>query len=63
MNARLFARLTVRIARGARARLLLFVACMSVGVAAVVGVASVVDAIEQGIRARSRELLGGDFLD
>jgi putative ABC transport system permease protein len=61
MSARLFLLLSLRVARGARARLLLFVACMSVGVAAVVGVASVIDAIEQGIRARSRELLGGDL--
>ncbi len=61
MNARLFALLTWRAARGARARLVLFVACMSVGVAAVVGVASVIDAIERGLRARSRELLGGDL--
>lgn len=61
MNIHLFARLTLRSARGARARLVLFIACMSVGVAAVVGVASVIDAVEQGIRARSRELLGGDL--
>jgi putative ABC transport system permease protein len=61
MSFMLFVRLTLRAARGARARLLLFVASMSVGVAAVVGVASVIDAIEHGIRARSRELLGGDL--
>jgi putative ABC transport system permease protein len=61
MSPRLFTLLTLRAARGARARLLLFVACMSVGVAAVVGVSSVVDAVEHGIRARSRELLGGDL--
>ncbi|HKU41247.1 MAG TPA: FtsX-like permease family protein [Polyangiales bacterium] len=61
MNLRLFLRLLWREARGARARLAFVLACLSVGVAAVVGVAALVDAVELGIRARSRELLGGDL--
>ncbi|HKP60885.1 MAG TPA: hypothetical protein VJV78_29350 [Polyangiales bacterium] len=61
MSFGLFLRLLWREARGARARLLFVLACLSVGVAAVVGVAALIDAVELGIRARSRELLGGDL--
>lgn len=50
-----------RESRGARGRLLFFAACVAVGVTAVVGVAALSDAVELGIRARSRELLGGDL--
>ncbi len=57
----MFARMLWRESRGARSRLLFFGACVAVGVAAVVGVASLVEAVELGIRARSRELLGGDL--
>lgn len=61
MSLTLFLRTMWRESRGARGRLLFFVACLSVGVAAVVGVASLVSAMELGIRARSRELMGGDL--
>lgn len=61
MSFALFARMLWRESRGARTRLLFFGACVAVGVAAVVGVAALVDAVEFGIRARSRELLGGDL--
>jgi putative ABC transport system permease protein len=50
-----------RESRGARGRLLFFAACVAVGVSAVVGVAALSDAVELGIRGRSRELLGGDL--
>jgi putative ABC transport system permease protein len=61
MSFSLFVRMLWRESRGARSRLLFFGACVAVGVAAVVGVAALVDAVELGIRARSRELLGGDL--
>jgi putative ABC transport system permease protein len=61
MSFQLFARMLWRESRGARSRLLFFCACVAVGVAAVVGVAALVDAVDFGIRARSRELLGGDL--
>jgi putative ABC transport system permease protein len=50
-----------RESRGARGRLFFFGACVAVGVAAVVGVAALIDTVELGIRMRSRELLGGDL--
>ena len=61
MNLRLFFRTMWRESRGAKGRLFFFGACLTVGVAAVVGIAALVDAMELGIRARSRELLGGDL--
>ena len=61
MSPALFFRTMARQSRGARGRLAFFVACVSVGVAAVVGVAGIVDTVELGIRTRSRELLGGDL--
>lgn len=61
MSFSLFLRMLWRESRGARSRLIFFGACVAVGVAAVVGVAALVDAVELGIRARSRELLGGDL--
>jgi putative ABC transport system permease protein len=61
MSLSLFFRMLWRESRGARSRLVFFGACVAVGVAAVVGVAALVDAIELGIRGRSRELLGGDL--
>jgi putative ABC transport system permease protein len=50
MSFALFARMLWRESRGARSRLLFFCACVAVGVAAVVGVAALVDAVELGIR-------------
>ncbi|MET0391074.1 MAG: FtsX-like permease family protein [Polyangiales bacterium] len=54
-------RMLVRQGRAARGRFAFFVACIAAGVAAVVGVAALSDAVEHGIAARSRELLGGDL--
>lgn len=61
MTAALFFRTMWQQARGSRGRMAFFIACVSVGVTAVVGVAAIVDTIELGIRMRSRELLGGDL--
>lgn len=61
MSLTLFLRTMGRQARGARGRMAFFVACVAVGVTAVVGVAAIVETIELGIRTRSRELLGGDL--
>jgi putative ABC transport system permease protein len=61
MTFALFWRSLWRESRGARGRLLFFAACVAVGVTAVVGVAALSDAVELGIRTRSRELLGGDL--
>ena len=51
----------LRESRGARGRLLFFVACLAVGVAAVTGVAGLVGGVEAGVRARSREVLAADL--
>lgn len=50
----------VRESRGARGRLVFFVLCLALGVAAVTGVAALVASIESALRAQSRELLGAD---
>lgn len=61
MTPRLYLRTMWRQSRGARGRMFFFCACVAVGVAAVVGVSTLVDSVEAGIRARSRDLLGGDL--
>lgn len=61
MNIGLFLRTMARQSRGSRGRMAFFIACVAVGVTAVVGVAAIIDTIELGIRMRSRELLGGDL--
>lgn len=61
MSARLFARLLWRQARGSRARFGLLALSVALGVTSLVGVLSASDAIEAGLRLRSRELLGGDL--
>ena len=50
-----------RESRGARGRLAFFTACVAIGVAAVVGVAGLSGGLEDGLRARSRELLAADL--
>ncbi|MBL8857360.1 MAG: FtsX-like permease family protein [Planctomycetes bacterium] len=52
----------LRESRGARGRLLFFTACLAVGVAAIVGVAALSQAIDDGLRAQSRELLAADIV-
>ena len=51
----------LREARGSKGRTLFLGACIALGVAAVTGVASLVEAVEAGVRAKSRELLAADL--
>lgn len=50
-----------RDSRGQRSRLLFFIVCLSIGVAAVTSVSSFARAIDQGIRAEARQLLAADL--
>ncbi len=50
-----------RDSRGSRGSLVFFVACVAIGVAAVVAVDGVARAIDAGLRSRSRELLAADI--
>lgn len=61
MRARGVLTFVLREARGARGRLAFFGACITIGVAAVVGVASLSSALDEGMRSRSRELLAADI--
>ncbi len=51
-----------RESRGSRGRLVFFVACLAVGVAAVVAVAGLAESIDAGIRGEARTLLGADLV-
>ncbi|MGH9360654.1 MAG: hypothetical protein ACRD2T_01965, partial [Thermoanaerobaculia bacterium] len=51
----------LRESRGARGRLAFFVACLGVGVAAVVAVAGLSASLDQGIRSEARQLLAADL--
>ncbi|HEX5757934.1 MAG TPA: FtsX-like permease family protein, partial [Thermoanaerobaculia bacterium] len=51
----------LRESRGARGRLVFFVACLAVGVAAVVAVAGLSASLDQGIRGEARQLLAADL--
>ena len=61
MNAGLYLRLARREARGSRGRIAFFVACLAVGVAAVVAVAGLAASLDAGIRAQARPLLAADL--
>ena len=61
MNTRLLLRMMWRQTRGSRARALFFAACIACGVAALVAVGALVQAVDAGLAVRSRELLGGDL--
>lgn len=61
MSLRWLARMWLRSWRAAPGRFAFLIACLATGVAGVVGVAALSTAIEQGLAARSRELLGGDL--
>ncbi|HEY6879377.1 MAG TPA: FtsX-like permease family protein, partial [Polyangiales bacterium] len=56
-----YLRMGFRELRGAPVRATFFVICLSIAVAALVAVASVGSAVEQGLHAHARELLGGDL--
>jgi putative ABC transport system permease protein len=51
----------LRESRGARGRLAFFVACLSVGVSAVVAVAGLSSSLDEGIRTEARQLLAADM--
>jgi putative ABC transport system permease protein len=53
--------LAARECRGSTGRMAFFAACLSVGVAAVVAVAVLSQALDRGIRAQARELLAADI--
>lgn len=61
MRADRLLRLVLRDSRGARGHLLFFIACLSVGVAAVVAVAGLGASLESGVQERARELLAADL--
>jgi putative ABC transport system permease protein len=51
----------LRESRGSRGRLAFFVACLSVGVSAVVAVAGLSSSLDEGIRTEARQLLAADM--
>ncbi|MFP5288624.1 MAG: ABC transporter permease [Thermoanaerobaculia bacterium] len=61
MSPRFFWNTLVRESRGARGRLAFFVACLSVGVAAVVAVAGMSASLDEGVRTEARQLLAADL--
>ena len=63
MKTRSWLALALRESRGSAGRLVFFVACLSVGVAAVVAVAGLSQALDDGIQAQARQLLAADLAD
>jgi len=61
VRARSWLALAAREARGASGRLAFFAACLGVGVAAVVAVAGLSRALDDGIQAQARQLLAADL--
>jgi putative ABC transport system permease protein len=61
LRASLYLRTLGRESRGARARLAFFIACLSVGVSAVVAVAGLSSSLDDGIRVEARQLLAADL--
>ncbi|MEM7479547.1 MAG: FtsX-like permease family protein [Acidobacteriota bacterium] len=61
MKARTYWQLLKRESRGTRRQLLFFIACLAVGVTAVVSVAGLSAGLEAGIRTQSRSLLAADL--
>jgi putative ABC transport system permease protein len=56
-----FVRTLLRESRGSRGRLTFFIACLAVGVSAVVAVAGLSASLDQGIRREARQLLAADL--
>ena len=50
-----------RESRGSRSKLVFFVACLAIGVAAVVAVAGFCEGLDRGVRAEARQLLAADL--
>jgi putative ABC transport system permease protein len=61
LRAALVVAAALRESRGARGRLVFFVLCLALGVAAITGVAALVASVEHALQAQSRELLGADL--
>src|SRR5262245_20565242 len=61
LGARFYLRALRRESRGARGRLTFFVACLAVGVAAVVAVAGLAASLDRTIRGEARQLLAADI--
>jgi putative ABC transport system permease protein len=61
MTARSYLRFLRRESRGSRGRLAFFIACLAVGVAAVVAVAGIAAGLESGVRREARRLLAADL--
>jgi len=61
MTPAFFFRTLLRESRGSRGRLLFFIACLSIGVAAVVAVAGLSGSLDDGIRSEARQLLAADL--
>ena len=61
-RAAVIIRLAWRETRASRRRLLLYASAISVGVAALVAIASFTSNIETSVRRQARELLGGDLV-
>jgi putative ABC transport system permease protein len=61
VNASTLLRLFVREGRGARGRLAFFVACLSIGVAAVVAVSGLAQGLRGGFNEQARSILGADL--
>jgi len=56
-----YIRLAIRESRRSRGRIFLFMACIAVGVAAVVIVAGLSRSVEQGVRTEGRRLMAADL--
>ncbi|MCB1055309.1 MAG: ABC transporter permease, partial [Acidobacteria bacterium] len=61
MSPSLYLRYLVRETRGAKGRLAFFIACLAVGVAAVVAVASLSDSLDTAVQREARQLLAADL--
>ena len=61
MRLTLALRLMARETRGASGKIVFFVACLAVGVAAVVAVAGLSNGIDRGLRREARQLLAADL--
>jgi len=61
MTLAFFWKTLIRESRGSRGRLVFFIACLSVGVAAVVSVAGLSASLDEGIRSEARQLLAADL--
>ncbi len=62
MSPAFYFRTLLRESRGSRGRLAFFVACLAVGVAAVVAVAGLSASLDDGIRREARQLLAADLV-